>query len=137
MLRKAKEILTKEGKPLDAGRVVAELSFGFWTGLTGPKYDVLWRNHLVKIFPRRPVQRAHVQTRLNSIRKLRNRVAHHEPILSRPLQRDINQIFDIISWMSPVTARWVRRYFSASVSVSGEQRSRMVLRSMNFIFTTV
>ena len=108
MLRKAKEILAKEGKPLDAGRVVAELSFGFWTGLTGPKYDVLWRNHLVKIFPHRPVQRAHVQTRLNSIRKLRNRVAHHEPILSRPLQRDINQIFDIISWMSPVTARWVR-----------------------------
>jgi hypothetical protein len=107
MLRKAKQILAKEGKPLDAGRVVAEISFGFWTGLTGPKYDVLWRNHLVKIFPRRPVQRAHVQTRLNSIRKLRNRVAHHEPILSRPLQRDINQIFDIISWMSPVTARWV------------------------------
>jgi len=108
MLRKAKDILTKEGKPLDAGRVVAELSFGFWTGLTGPRYDVLWRNHLVKIFPRRPVQRAHVQTRLNSIRKLRNRVAHYEPILSRPLQKDVNQIFDTISWMSPVTARWVR-----------------------------
>ena len=89
-------------------RVVAELSFGFWTGLTGPRYDVLWRNHLVKIFPRRPVQRAHVQTRLNSIRKLRNRVAHYEPILSRPLQKDVNQIFDTISWMSPVTARWVR-----------------------------
>lgn len=29
MLRKAKEILAKEGKPLDAGRVAAELSFGF------------------------------------------------------------------------------------------------------------
>lgn len=108
MLRKAKETLNKEGKSLDAGRVVAELSFGFWTGLTGPKYDVLWRNHLVKIFPRRPVQRAHVQARLNSIRKLRNRVAHHEPILSRPLQKDVNQILDLISWMSPVTARWAR-----------------------------
>ncbi len=108
MLRKAKEILKKEGKTLDAGRVVAELSFGFWTGLTGPKYDVLWRNHLVKIFPRRPVQRAHVQTRLNSIRKLRNRVAHHEPILNRPLQKDVNQILDMISWMSPITSRWVR-----------------------------
>ncbi len=108
MLRNAKETLKKEGKALDAGRVVAELSFGFWTGLTGPKYDVLWRNHLVKIFPRRPVQRAQVQARLNSIRKLRNRVAHHEPILSRPLQKDVNQIFDTISWMSPITARWVR-----------------------------
>jgi len=109
MLRKAKDILSKEGKPLDAGRVVAELSFGFWTGLTGPKYDVLWRDHLVKIFPRRPVQRTEVQTRLNSIRKLRNRIAHHEPILfSGRLQKYVNQIFDTISWMSPMTARWVR-----------------------------
>jgi hypothetical protein len=109
MLRKAKDSLVKEGKLLDAGRVVAELSFGFWTGLTGPKYDVLWRDHLVKIFPRRPVQRVEVQTRLNSIRKLRNRIAHHEPILfSGRLQKYVNQIFDTISWMSPVTARWVR-----------------------------
>jgi hypothetical protein len=109
MLRKAKDILAKEGKSLDAGRVVAELSFGFWTGLTGPKYDVLWRDHLVKIFPRRPVQRVEVQTRLNSIRKLRNRIAHHEPILfSGRLQKYVNQIFDTISWMSPITARWVR-----------------------------
>jgi hypothetical protein len=108
MLRKAKEALQREGKPLDPGRIVAELSFGFWTGLTGPKYADLWRNHLVKTFARRPVQRAEVQTRLNSIRKLRNRVAHHEPILNRPLQKDMNQIFDTLAWMSPVTSRWVR-----------------------------
>lgn len=109
MLRKAKDGLSKEGKPLDSGRIVAELSFGFWTGLTGPKYDALWRDHLVKIFPRRPVQRVEVQTRLNSIRKLRNRIAHHEPILfSGRLQKYVNQIFDTISWISPVTARWVR-----------------------------
>lgn len=109
MLRRAKDSLVKEEKTLDAGRVVAELSFGFWTGLTGPKYDVLWRDHLVKIFPRRPVQRVEVQTRLNSIRKLRNRIAHHEPILfSGRLQKYVNQIFDTIAWVSPVTARWVR-----------------------------
>ena len=109
MLRKARDILSKEGKTLVAGRIVAELSFGFWTGLTGPKYDVLWRDHLVKIFPRRPLQRSEVQTRLNSIRKLRNRIAHHEPILfSGRLQKYVNQIFDTISWMSPTTARWVR-----------------------------
>jgi hypothetical protein len=109
MLRKAQEALNREGKPLAPGRIVAELSFGFWTGLTGPRYGDLWKNHLVKIFPRRPVQRSEVQTRLNSIRKLRNRIAHHEPILfGGQLQRYINQIFDTLSWMSPVTARWVR-----------------------------
>jgi hypothetical protein len=108
MLRSAEDSLQRVGKPLDPSRIVAELSFGFWTGLTGPRYIDLWRNHLVKIFPRRPVQRADVQLRLNSIRKLRNRIAHHEPILSRPLQKDVNQIFDTLSWISPVTARWVR-----------------------------
>ena len=109
MLQKAQNTLNREGKPLDAGRIVAELSFGFWTGLTGSKYSDLWRDHLVKIFPRRPVQRGEVQMRLNSIRKLRNRIAHHEPILfSGQLQKYVNQIFDTLSWMSPVTARWVR-----------------------------
>lgn len=98
----------REGKPLDAGRVVAELSFGFWTGLFGPKYTDLWKDHLVKVFPRRPLQRAQVQSRLNGIRKLRNRVAHHETILDRSLQRDANQIFDTISWINPIVARWVR-----------------------------
>jgi hypothetical protein len=64
MLRKAKDALKREGKPPDAGRVVAELSFGFWTGLMGTKYAGLWRDHLVKIFPRRPLQKAEVHTRL-------------------------------------------------------------------------
>jgi hypothetical protein len=109
MIRKAEDALRREGKPPDAGRVIAELSFGFWTGITGPKYADLWRNYLVKAFARRPVQRIDVHTRLNSIRKLRNRVAHHEPILfSGRLVKYTNQIFDTISWMSPITARWVR-----------------------------
>jgi hypothetical protein len=108
MLRSAEVSLQRESKPLDASRIVAELSFGFWTGLTGPRYSGLWREHLAKVFSRRPMQRAQAQLRLNSIRKLRNRVAHHEPILGRPLQKDVNQIFDTISWISPVTARRVR-----------------------------
>lgn len=108
-LAKAKAILNKEGKSLGAGRVVAELSFGFWTGLIGPKYNELWRNHLVKVFPRRPLQRTEVQVRLNSIRRLRNRIAHHEPIVfSGRLNKYANQVFDTISWMSPTMARWVR-----------------------------
>jgi hypothetical protein len=109
MLRSAEESLQRAGKPFEASRIVAELSFGFWTGLTGPRYSDLWRDHLVKIFPSRPVQRNEVQIRLSSIRKLRNRIAHHEPILfGGQLQRYVNQIFDALSWISPVTARWVR-----------------------------
>lgn len=108
MVRKAREALKREGKPSGDGRIVAELAFGFWTGLTSAKYETLWRGHLAKIVPRRPVQRVEFHDRLNTIRKLRNRVAHHEPILGRPLKKDANQIFDTLSWLSPLTARWVR-----------------------------
>ncbi|MDQ2925024.1 MAG: Abi family protein [Acidobacteriota bacterium] len=109
MLKRAKQALDREGKPLDPGRVVAELAFGFWAGLTSAKYETIWRDHLVKIIARRPLQRVQLHDRLNSIRKLRNRVAHHEPILfSGRLPAYVNQIFDTISWMSPTTARWVR-----------------------------
>src|ERR1035437_4717129 len=41
MLRSAQESLQRVGKPLEASRIVAELSFGFWTGLTGPRYSDL------------------------------------------------------------------------------------------------
>ena len=38
-----------------------------------------------------------------------SRIMHHEPILfNGRLQKYVHQIFDTISWMSPMTARWVR-----------------------------
>ncbi len=107
-VEQAKQALAREEKPPSPGRVVAELSFGFWTGMMGPKYDDLWRLHLVRVFAHRPLQRTEAHERLNTIRKLRNRVAHYEPILSRPLDRDFNRILDAIAWMCPVTSRWVR-----------------------------
>ena len=107
-LEQAKQALAREAKPLTPGRIVAELSFGFWTGIMGPKYADLWRLHLVRVFARRPLQRVEAHERLNTIRKLRNRIAHYEPILSRPLDRDFNRILDAIAWMCPVAAHWVR-----------------------------
>ena len=107
-LELAKRQLLREGKPPAPSRIVAALPFGFWTGLLGPKYSDLWRDHLVKAFPHRTLQRDQAHERLDSIRKLRNRVAHYEPILNRALRRDFNRILDAISWMCPVTARWVR-----------------------------
>jgi hypothetical protein len=78
----AKDSLQKKAKPITPGRMVAELTFGFWVGLTGPKYSVdLWERHLYKAFPNAKLGRKQLNKRLESIRLLRNRVAHHEPIL--------------------------------------------------------
>ncbi len=106
----AKDSLQKKAKTVTPGRMVAELTFGFWVGLTGPKYSVeLWERHLYKAFPNAKLGRKQLNKRLESIRLLRNRVAHHEPILSRNLVRDVDRILETIGWINRDTERWVRK----------------------------
>jgi hypothetical protein len=48
---RAKLSLQHQGKPLDPSRLIAELSFGFWVGLFGRRYEThLWRPHLRQLF---------------------------------------------------------------------------------------
>jgi hypothetical protein len=82
----AKAKLQRAGKTPDPGRVVAELSFGFWTGFFDACYDQsLWHRHLRSVFTgassSQPLTRKLFSGRLEAIRRLRNRVFHHEPIL--------------------------------------------------------
>lgn len=103
----AEQELLRTQKPLEAGRVVAELSFGFWTSLLDVYYEqILWRTLLKPAFPNMPRRirtRRELSARLNRIRKLRNRVFHHESILNwhHPgLQPQHAQVLEIIGWMN-------------------------------------
>jgi hypothetical protein len=52
---RAKLSLQHQGKPLDPSRLIAELSFGFWVGLFGRRYEThLWRPHLRQLFMNAP-----------------------------------------------------------------------------------
>jgi hypothetical protein len=44
---------------------------------------------------------------LTTIRRLRNRVAHHEIIIGRNLNEDFLLISKLLSWICPDTAKWV------------------------------
>jgi hypothetical protein len=102
--------LTDDGKPIVNGGLVAELNFGFWVGILGPKYEnALWRPTLRKAFPSRPkgMERQDIQGALNAIRRLRNRVMHHERILQRNLVEDHELILRLIGWICPETRAWV------------------------------
>src|SRR5271155_1313070 len=84
-IAEAKANITRWKKTISPGRVVSELTFGFWVKLISAKYEkTLWVPHLYKSFPalRKP-DRVTIFNRLDNIRNLRNRVAHHEQILSR------------------------------------------------------
>lgn len=93
-----------------SARIVAELTFGFWAKLLSRDYEkTLWVTHLYKAFPHlRKPDRTAVSARFDSIKLLRNRIAHHERILSRDLVKDYTEIIETLEWICPTTACWVR-----------------------------
>lgn len=97
-----------------AGKVVAELKFAFWQNLFVSAQDQrLWDKHLTTIFPGlpHPISVPHTRAKLyddiEAIRKLRNRIAHHEPIFARDLAADHHRIRNIIVWRRAGAAHWL------------------------------
>ena len=91
-----------------AGRVVAELTLDFWRFLLIPAYDDhLWKPCLRHIWPDQP-QRDIVQKKFVILYNLRNRIAHHEPIYKKNLQRTFEDILMLARWTCKDSAAWIR-----------------------------
>lgn len=113
MLDKARQDLADAKKQVTAGAMVAALTFGFWTAMLGREYENLWQTNLNKIARRedgKGLQRKNFAAPLASIRTLRNRIAHHEPILHWNLRKHYGSILQMTGWLSPVAAEWCRTY---------------------------
>lgn len=96
-------------KALEPGRIVASLTFGFWTACLGNNYeDKLWRPALSRAFPNKPasIKRRAINGELTPIRLLRNRIAHHEPILYLNLPKHHANIMKMIGWLSADAQKW-------------------------------
>ncbi len=98
ILQKAQKDAAKhwpKGHAVPPGKIIAELSFGFWHNLTDSKLEhTLWVPYLHKAFlSGKAPKRAIFNQKLEKIRQLRNRVAHHEPIF----QLDLLGVHEILS----------------------------------------
>ncbi|MFZ3573837.1 Abi family protein [Streptomyces sp. BH097] len=92
---KTRKPAKKTLRDVPAGKIVAESTFGCWVNLLdrggargdGPylknvDYDsTLWRKALHKAFPNSGGKRTTVFTTASHVRCLRNRTAHHEPLI--------------------------------------------------------
>lgn len=108
-INEAKKTLSKQKKPIIADQLIAELRFGFWTSLFDVRYEhqqILWPKLLPQVFPYIPKKfrtRHYLSKQLNSIRNLRNRVFHYEPIWYRNRLLEQHQsMLDILQWISPL-----------------------------------
>ena len=99
----AKGKQTAKGEELESGHVVAELSFGFWIGMLANRYHQrLWEKTFVHTFPHYTGLRIPLHDDLERLRKLRNRIAHHEPIFKRNLAIDHDKICGLIGFTLPL-----------------------------------
>jgi len=106
-VQKAKDKISRTGKTVTAGRVVAELQFGFWTSLFEYHYErftPFLPGAFKGVFPSLPKSLHNRKNRKNDlelIRGLRNRVFHHERIIHwRDLDAKHALILSVISWIS-------------------------------------
>lgn len=97
---------TPKGAPIPPGKVVAEVTFGIWAGLTDRQLEhSLWVPCLHKAFaPRKPPKRSTFNSQLEKLRQLRNRVAHHEPIFHLDLLGTHKLLREVAALLCPMTA---------------------------------
>lgn len=112
-LTDAKGELQQEDKKITPGRMVAALPLSFWTSMFSPSYDTLWQQSLHRI-GRTPdgkgLRRKDFSVPLKALRTLRNRIAHHEPILRWNLPKHHENAVKLTEWLSPAAAEWCRQY---------------------------
>lgn len=97
---------TKQTQP-SVNVLISELTFGFWCSLLAKRYHVPigWASRLSLAFPNLPASetRPVIEQYLSDARLLRNRISHHEPIITLRLQDKHQTIMRLLEWLSPAT----------------------------------
>ena len=112
-ISKAEKRLQEKEEQQTPGKVVAELTFGFWNSLFNAQLQAsLWKP-LRLVFqhcPKQQRKRKNISSRLNQIRILRNRVFHYEPLLwlHPGLAEQHASCLTVVEWMNPRLALWLK-----------------------------
>ncbi|MFJ2114956.1 MULTISPECIES: hypothetical protein [unclassified Streptomyces] len=114
-VRSAEESLHgRYGDDFGPDDMVAKLMFGFWVGLLGRSHNYefqFWSPALRHCFRGYTGRRAPLQERFETVRLLRNRIAHHERICHRRrLDEDFRAVVTLMSYLSPEMAALHDKY---------------------------
>ena len=106
------------------GKVIADLKFVFWETMFTSRHDQrVWTKHLVSVFPHSetqavPVLRSAIYSDLHTVRALRNRIAHHEPLLGEDLYAKLAIMERVASRRSTSWSQWAAARSTASSEIA-------------------
>ena len=117
-IEKAEKTLMDKGHNVTAGRVIAELNFGFWNSLYETHHYALLNGVPGTIFCDLPtgIGRKKINQRIQLIRKMRNRISHNEPLCFKNKSFDLTYvsemyeiICDFMTWINPNIIQTIRK----------------------------
>ncbi|MBN2857989.1 MAG: Abi family protein [Candidatus Delongbacteria bacterium] len=123
-----KTIAGNKGKiPVTSGKVIAELSFGFWTSLFQKYHYKLIGGVVIHCFPKKPlnVNRHIINNKLNNIRLFRNRIYHNEPICFNGNDIDFSNakiirkdIYELLEWIDVDLVKYTSAFDSIDKKIN-------------------
>lgn len=128
---KAEQRLTRRGRAITTGKIIAEQTFGFWTSLYERHHYGLVGGVIIRCFPNKPsfVNRSSIQVKLQMIRDFRNRIYHNEPICfsgSSVGFQDAEQVrealYDLLEWISIEAKSYVEEFDNIDNKIESGKR---------------
>ena len=108
------EMLNLRVKHQTTGKIIADTKFAFWQYMFTARHDdAIWNPHLFTVLPNANLGispqaiRKDAFDAMSSIRELRNRIAHHEPIFGRNIANEFGLIRKLIGWRSSEVLGWL------------------------------
>lgn len=123
--RELEEVVKKEaaqhGQKMTAHHVVSGLTFGFWEHLATKRFErFLWAKGIHKAFPCAPQGKTYedLHALIESVRRWRNRIAHHRAIFDKKPTRKHQDALELIRWVCGDTHSWVAATSRVPLAIS-------------------
>ncbi|RDL45234.1 hypothetical protein DN730_06385 [Marinomonas piezotolerans] len=102
-------------KHYQLSKAIPEFKFVFWEKMLTARYQKqIWDNHIYRVFPNHSMLglskydlREHLRKRIESVREVRNRVAHHEQILKFDIPLLLANMEQVIQLRCTDTSNWM------------------------------
>lgn len=109
-MRRARNQRFDEKGYVTHGCMVAELTFGFWTKMLLSKHEANYWTPIQTLSPNLPPDVTYhaIEARCKAVTELRSRIFHHEPLLGRDISREYRDTLELVWWIDPKLADWIR-----------------------------